>query len=215
MDFTSVLAQINRLPLTYLRPGNTFAAMQAAKAAALMRYAAASDALVNQLTFSQATGVWLDVWGKLFGIPRNPQESDDSYLTRISGTLVAGRTTPVAMAIYLNVALGIDGSIVEDLVNTAWKLQFSSPITGAQYNQIMTNMAFVRPAGVPSTAFVGATGGLYSGTVNYTGAPRVTGAYLEESAQNYLLDISAYTNNSNPLLPTLFMSDPTINPGPA
>lgn len=213
MDFGSVLAQINRLPLTYLRPGTTFAAMQASKAAALMRYANASDALVDQLTFSKATGVWLDVWGKLFGIPRNPQESDDTYSTRISGTLVAGRTTPVAMAIYLNVALGINATITEDLVNTAWKLQFSAPITAAQYNQIMANMAFVRPAGVPSTAFVGAEGGLYTGTVNYLGAPKVTGAYLEESAQHYILNISAYTNNSNPLLPTLFMSDPTVNPG--
>lgn len=215
MNYQDILNQLDTLPYTFLRPGSGFASIQAAKAAALMRYAGAIDGLVRQLQFSQASGVWLDVWGKLFSIPRNIQESDGSYASRISATLVSGRATPVAMLIYLKVALGITATISEDFVHTVWQLTFQSQqVTNAQFSQLLENLSYVRPAGVPTLASVGGKGGLFLGTVNYLGnAPRTTGAYLETGTGGLDINISAYTNNSKPLLPTTYLSDPTINPG--
>lgn len=212
MNYQDVLTQLNRLPSTFLRPGDGFAAIQSARAAALFRYANASDGLVEQLQFSKAVGVWLDTWGKLFGIPRNQQEADGDYQARISATLVAGRATPIAMVLYLKIALGLNATIAEDFTKTVWQLHFDTPLSLAQFNQLMANLAYVRPAGVPTISSSSGSGGLFSGTVNYFRAPRVTGAYLEEGAFGLDFTISAYTNNSQSLLPTAYLSDPTINP---
>ena len=212
MTYQEILAQLNTLPATFLRPGSGFAAIQAARAASLFRYASAIDGLIDQLQFSKASGVWLDAWGKLFSIPRNAQESDGDYASRISATLVAGRATPVAMLLYLKIALGLTATLTEDFVKATWQLSFSTPLSSAQFNQVMENLAYVRPAGVPSLASAGSPGGLFAGTVNYLRAPRTTGAYLEEGGSGLAFSISAYTNNSKPLLPTTYLSDPTINP---
>lgn len=53
---------------------------------------------------------------------------------------------------------------------------------------------------------------MFAGTVNYFQAPRITGAYLEGGGSGLALNVSAYTNNSRPLLPTTYLSDPSINP---
>ena len=212
MTYLEILAQLNALPNTYVRPGSSFAALQSSRAASLFRYANAVDGLIDQLQFSNASGVWLDVWGKLFGIPRNLQESDGNYAARISATLVAGRATPVAMILYLKIALGLTATITEDFVKTAWQLHFNTPLSSTQFNQLMSNLAYVRPAGVPSLAAFGSPGGTFAGTVNYLRAPRITGAYLESGGTGLSLDVASTTNNSKPLLPTTYLSDPSLNP---
>lgn len=213
MQYADVLVQINSLPSTYLRPGAGFTALQAARAAGLFRFTNAVDGLTQQLTFSAASGVWLDVWGRLFGISRNTQEADAAYAGRISSTLVAGRATPVAMQIYLQAALGISATIVEDFAHTSWELSTTIELSAEQYNQVFAGLVFVRPAGVPSVAVAIHQGGLYIDSVNFMGAPKTTGAYLETPAGSFSLSANAYTNNSKAKLPTLFLSDPTINPG--
>jgi hypothetical protein len=213
MQYGDILIQLNTLPDTYLRPGPTFAFLQASKAAALQRFTNASDGLINNLSFSNASGVWLDVWGELFTIPRNAQESDGSYAARIPATLVSGKGTPVAIILYLLTALGYSVTITEDFVNTAWQVQFSVPVSLAVFNEIMAGLNYVRPAGVPGSALIGTAGGLYIGTVNYLGAPKVTGAYMISPHGLSELNISAFTNNTKPLLPTTFLTDPTLNPG--
>ena len=215
MDYSAILTQLNLLPQTFLRFGTPFTWLQASKAAALLRYTGAVDALINQLNFSQAVGVWLDCWGKLFSIPRNSDETDNTYANRITALLTAGRGTPVGIQIYLLIALGITATVTEDFVNTAWQLKLSTPLTQAQLTQMIDNLVYVRPAGVPCLhAIANVQGGTYLGTVNFFGAARVTGAYLKTPVQNAsTIGISATTNNSVPLLPTTFLSDPTLNPG--
>lgn len=214
MQFSDVLTQLNTLPDTYLRPGSTFAAIQGAKAAALFRFTNAADGTTAQASsFSNATGVWLDVWGKLFGLFRNEGESDGTYSNRITATMVSGRATPAAIVLYVQLANGYAASVVEDFGNTSWSLHLAQPVSNAQFNQLLQNLIYVRPAGVPVSAQAETKGGTYMGTINYHAAARVTGAYLKTPLQQQTITLSAYTNNAVPLLPTTFLSDPTINPG--
>jgi hypothetical protein len=212
MQFADVKARLDDLPRTYTRLGPNYTAFDLAQTAALFRYANASDGISNQLIFKQAVGPWLDVWGKLFGIVRNTNESDDAYQNRITFTLLAGRCTPNAILIYLQ-TLGITATLEEDFVNCAFHLQFTAPLTNAGFLALAQNMAAVRPAGVPFLPFQVLQGGLYVGTIDFLNAPRVTGAYLDQPLKSFTPTIAQSTDNSVPLLPTLWLSDPTLNPG--
>lgn len=213
LAFSDVLGQINDLPDTFTRPGSVFQMIQAAKAAALFHYTDSSSALMAQTGFSTAQGVWVDVWGKLFGIPRNSAESDEAYVNRIRTTLSSGRATPVAIALFLLLIFNLQATITEDLVHVAWSFVLSAPLPQNALFALLQNLAYVRPCGVPMTFGTGGKGGLFLGTVNYLGAPKTTGAYLETPSAQNSGPVPAYTNNSVPLLPTTFLSDPTLNPG--
>lgn len=212
MDFAAVKARLDDLPATYTRPGPGFQALDLAQTAALTRYTGGTDGLMAQLDFSQAVGPWLDVWGRLFVVPRNQDESDNDYYNRIVMTLVAGRVTPVAILIYLR-TLGITANLVENFVNPSFSLEFTTPLTVAGFDALAQNLAAVRPAGVPFLPFEVLQGGLYVGTVNFVDAPKVTGGYLDSPVKTFTPSIAQSTNNSEPLLPTTYLTDPTLNPG--
>jgi hypothetical protein len=212
MQFQDVKARLDDLPPTFKRLGPGYQAFDLAQTAALARYTGASDGILNQLNFVQAVGPWLDAWGKLFGIPRNVNESDDTYQNRIVMTLLAGRCTPNAILIYLK-TLGITATLEEDFVNAAYHIQFTSPLTTAGFASLAQNLTAVRPAGVPFLPFQVLQGGLYVGTIDFLDAPKVTGAYLDSPLKSFTPTIALSTNNSVSLLPTLFLTDPTLNPG--
>lgn len=213
MQFSDVIAQLELLPATYLRPGAQFQQLMNAKAAALFRYTNAVDGLNSQVAnFLQSYGVWLDCWGKLWGIPRNNGELDNAYLSRIQATLLSGRTTPVSIELFVQLGFGLSVTVQEDFSTCTWSLLFNIPPTTQQFSNIMASLPFVRPAGVPMTPPTTNAGGAYIGSVNYLGAPRITGAYLETPQNQTEVMQSAYTPNSIPLLPTTFLSDPTLNP---
>lgn len=212
MQFQDVAARLGDLPPTFKRPGPGFQTIASSQTAALFRYTGASDGVIQQLDFRQAVGPWLDAWGKLFVIPRNTNESDDTYQNRIVMTLLAGRCTPNAILIYLQ-SLGINATLVEDFVNAAYHIQFTTALTPAAFNSLAQNLASVRPAGVPFLPFQILQGGLYVGTIDFLNAPKVTGAYLDTPLKSFTPTIAVSTNNSVPLLPTLFLTDPTLNPG--
>jgi hypothetical protein len=212
MDFQDVTDRLIDLPPAYLRPGAGFQSLITSQAAAGYRYTGASDGVMNQLNFRQAVGPWLDAWGKLFTIPRNANESDDAYQNRITMTLLAGTCSPNAILIYLQ-SLGLTATIVEDFVNAAYHIEFTTPLTSAAFNSLALNLASVRPAGVPFLPFQVLQGGLFLGSVNFLNAPKVTGAFLDSPLKSFTPTIAQSTNNSVPLLPTLFLTDPTLNPG--
>ena len=119
---------------------------------------------------------------------------------------------PNAILIYLQ-TLGISATLEEDFVHCAFHLQFTAPLTTAAFNSLAQNMAFVRPAGVPFLPFQVLQGGLYVGTIDFLNAPKVTGGYLDQPLKSFTPTIAQSTDNSVPLLPTLWLSDPTLNPG--
>lgn len=214
MQFSDVLAQRATLPSTFTRSGSPYNLLANSKAAALARFTGAVDGLINQIqSMSNAYGVWLDAWGKLWSIPRNTNEKDSDYLSRISAILLAGRGSPAAIELFILIAFGITVSVTEDFTACTWNLVFSAPPNNQQLANIAASLPYVRPAGVPVLSEESGKGGLYLGTVNYLGAPRTTGAYLEtpQGAVDTTTQ-SAFTNNSTPLLPTLFLTDPFLNP---
>ena len=216
MQYLDVLTQLNLLPATYLRPSTPFSYIQSARAAALYRYTSGSDGLVAEVqNFRDADGVWLDAWGKLFGVPRDPNEVDDAYMNRISAVLTAGRGTPVAIEIFVLVSLNVAATVIENLSSCSWELSLATALSTAAFQQLIANLKYVRPAGVPCVQVESSQqGGMFLASVDFLNAPRVTGAYLKTPIQvANATQLVAYTNNAVPLLPTTFLTDPTLNPG--
>ena len=67
------------------------------------------------------------------------------------------------------------------------------------------------PAGILTACEV-TGGGLYLNTINYLGRDRVTGSYIGQSVTAFSFQIPNSTNNVTSSLPTVFLSDPTVNP---
>jgi hypothetical protein len=211
MDWQDVLAQLNDLPSTFTRDGNPYDWWVNSFTELLSRYTTAADAYTNQINFNQANGLWLNVWGELYGISRHTDETDSDYSTRISQTLQAPHGPPLAIQQFLLLSLGITATVTEDIPSkVGWNVAI--PInTMESQTAIAQDLDFVRPAGVPYNFNI-ITGGFYLTTVNYLGRARVTGAYLSSPTDVVVPNISTNTNNSVPLLPTTFLTSPIINP---
>lgn len=212
MQIQDIINQLNDVPATFQRPGTGFQQLMLGEVIQLFRYCNAVDGMSAQTSLSTAEGPWLDVWGGLFNIPRNANETDDAYYHRISFTLTSGRCTPVAIVLWIINTLGLQVTISENFMQCRWTLTFSTPLTSAQYTALAQNLGYVRPAGVPFLPFNAGAGGLYLGTVNFSNEPRMTGAYFDNPTIGFIPVIAPNTDNATPLLPTTFLTDTTINP---
>lgn len=212
MDWNAVSAQLADLPSTYKRSGDTYTFLFKSFVMGLLRYTSAADGTTGQLAFPQAIGKWLDTWGQLFNVPRNNDESDRAYATRIQFLLLSGKGPPVSIARYIQIVEGLSATVTEKFPAVGYRISMGLQ-TLAAYAQIISDLKYVRPAGVPFLPLTVLQGGLYLGTINYLGvAPRVTGAYLNQPFTTNGIVVPATTNNSRPLLPTTFLTDPFLNP---
>lgn len=211
MDFDHVEAILNDLPLTFKRLGTPYTQWIDALASALSLYTEASDALLQQLDFSNAQGGWVDVWGSLAAILRRSNESDVRYSARIETMVLATRTTPVAILQWLLLVELVEASLGENLPGVGYTIQLPATLTTAQIQEILDTLAYVRPAGVPFN-ITSTSGGTYVSTVNYLGAPRITGAYIAGNEISPSVVLRASTNNFVGILPDLLFSDPLLNP---
>lgn len=213
MDFITVQNQLEDLPPTFLRPDVTFAQLMDAFAAAFSRYTVGADGVTAQLDINAARYGWLDVQGLLLGYPRRNNEADVTYLNRITYSIRAAGGPPLAIVFWILNVWGILVTVTENFPAVGYQITFPPLVTQAQIDQILLDIAHVRPAGVPFTSFISNVG-TYLDTVNYLGAPRITGAYLGGGRSSVPNDLGAATNNSPPLLPSILMTDPTLNPTP-
>lgn len=214
MQWSDILARLNDLPGTFLRNGPTgepFSYWQNALAAGLYKDANASDGAVNQATFANAVGHWIDVWGQIFDIPRSSGETDAHYIARIEFLLTVEGGSPASISAFFTQAENINTVLSENFSACSWSVSLSSGLATNELNQVANDLRYVRPAGVPFNMLV-LSGGLYVGTLNYSGAARVTGSYLNSPVKQFLPNISPNTNNAQPTLPTVYLTDPTINP---
>lgn len=211
MDFAQVESVLNDLPLTFKRAGTPYTQWIDSLAAALASYTETSDALLQQLDFSKALGGWVDVWGSLAGILRRDNESDTRYSARIETMVLATRTTPVAILQWLLLVELVQASLGENLPGVGYAVQLPATLTNTQIQQILDTLAYVRPAGVPFE-LTSTSGGTYVSTVNYLGAPRITGAYIAGNEINSDVVLKAGTNNFVAILPDLLFTDPLLNP---
>lgn len=213
MNFAAVQQVLNDLPNTFKRPGAPYTQVVDALTALLTLYTLGVDGIIAQLQFSNAQYGWVDTYGALFGITRRPNEADTVYKARFIYTLTTWRTNPVVMEQWLLNVEKIVATITENFPAVGYQIALPATLTTTQILQIIKNLAWVRPAGVPFSVGV-QSGGTFLDTVNYIGhAPRVTGAYLGGGLINQPLGLGPNTNSTQSILPDLLMVDPTLNPG--
>ena len=213
MQWADINYQLGDLPDTYKRSGATYEWVMNSLTAALDRYTNSSNSIISMSTFANAQGKWLDFWGQLLGgIARLNEQTDADYMALITQTILDGKGPPVAILDYVNLIYGIKASITENFPNVGWFLKFGSSFPQSSYNQLALTLGNVRPAGVPFTPFYVLGGGLYLNTINYLGRDRVTGSYIGQPVTAFNFTIPNSTNNVTSSLPTLFLSDPSVNP---
>jgi hypothetical protein len=211
MDYPTVTARLNDLPSPFKRNGPPYTWLIDSIGWQLAMFTLAADATSQQvLAFGPALDGWLDVWGLLWGVPRQQQEANSSYSLRIARTVLAWVGTLPAIQAWVNF-YAPGGSVTENLPNVGYVITFPSNMTTAQITAFLLSLNRIRPAGVPFIV-VQATGGITLGTDIFlaTGAPK--GAYLSAAVTTLALPIGPATNNTSPLLPTCVFSDPTLNP---
>lgn len=210
MDFASIQAILNDLPPTFTRPGAPYTQLVDAETGALVAYTLGADGTAAQATsFANAQDGWLDVWGLIAGVPRQDGEANAPYATRISETLLAWVGTLPALQRWLDL-FAPGGQVAESLTGLGYIITLPATMSTAQADAFLATLNRVRPAGVPFTINAG-NNGLFLGTVNVLGEGRMQGAYLSTSTTSTVLALSPLTNNAAPLLPTLYLTDPSLN----
>lgn len=212
MNFAQVQQILTDLPRTFLRQGPPFTQLIDSLTAGNALWTQAADGILAQTNFGLAQGGWLDFWGLLFGVPRESFEADASYRNRIVFTVTSGNGTVLGIQLWVLIVWKVV-AIVTERSPVGYNIVFPATVTPAQIVQIVASIARVRPAGVPFGIFQQGTG-TFLQTINFLNAPRVTGAFLSggSGAPQSLL-IPAATNNAQPLIPDLYLIDPTLNPG--
>lgn len=211
MDFKDVSNQLTDLPLTFQPLGPIFAGLIESLSAALARSTRAIDQISpNMINMPTARWGWLDAIGKLYGLPRLLNEIDVNYRKRLIGTLTATRGTPNSIVNFLKFALNINSTISENFSVVSYQLNFNTPVSSAQLQQVAIAIGWVRPAGVPFLPIFNISGGLYINTLNYLGNKFVTGSYLSRPGSTINVVLAANTDNPEPILPTNYIVDPYI-----
>ncbi len=226
MDYVTVLQRLDDLPRTFRRFDPSYIAWDNSLAAGLTLGTLGADGEVAQIEpwtiTTSVTGVagqstistlaqfgWLDVWGLLFGIPRQINEADAHYVTRIAYTVKAGAGPPVAIARWIKIVWGLNATVQENFPGVGYSITLPGGLTQTQLVNIVLSLARIRPAGVPFSIVAGG-GGLYLDTINFMDTPDVTGGFLTDGSLASL-GIGPGTDNSVPLLPTTMLTDPTLN----
>ena len=211
MDFPSVEAQLNDLPTTFTRPTAWYTQLIDSVSMGLCRFTLGEDATLAQVSaFDLAIDGWLDLWGLLWGVPRNDEEANSTYATRIQRTVLAWVGTLPAMQAWVNFYAS-GGTVTENPSGLGYVLNLPPSMTLSQIINFLRSFNRIRPAGVPFTLYQ-AAGGPYLGTTEHLGQGAMIGAYLSPGETGASLPIGAGTPNAAPLIPTLYLTDPTINP---
>ena len=206
MQFLDVLNQLQDLPLTFKRVGPNYTALENSFGLALSTYTVATDGVLSQLNFQNAEFFGIGIWGTIFGVSQNVNESDTAYKTRIVNTLEAWFCTIPGLIRYMSQVYNISASVTES--GASYTLTFSTPSVSTLI--ILENLNLIRPAGVPFYVNL-LSGGLYLNTINYVGSWRVTGSYLTSPVSNYSFTLPSTTNNSPALFPTTLISSPLLS----
>lgn len=209
MDMPAVLGTLNDLPRTFRKTAAPYTQVIDSIAASLAAYTNGTDATGTQISaFGLAVDGWLDVWGLLFGVPRNQQEANSVYATRIARTVLAWVGTLPAIQMWIDwYAPG--GSVSENASGLGYVINLPPYMTTAQIADFLASLDRIRPAGVPFSLTQTNTG-LYLGTEVFLGDARVMGSYLATSPTNGAPDVAATTLSSRPILPALYLEDPYL-----
>ncbi len=210
MDFPSVLAVLNDLPDTFRRQGPPYTQFIDSLGASLALYTLGADATFNQVSaFSQAIDGWIDIWGLLFGIPRDINEANATYITAIQNTVAAWVGTLPAVQAWMNI-FAPGGTVLENIGAVGYVLSFPGTTTFAQIAAFLRLFNRIRPNGVPFQVTQAGLG-LYIGTEEFLGDGRVVGNYLTSLSTSVGLILSPSTPNAVPLVASLILEAPILN----
>lgn len=211
MNFLTVLSRLTSLPGTFLRSDSTFESWEDAQTFQLSEFCTTVDALVPMAVFQTSAWGWVDVWGELFGIPRNPNEANQTYFARIQFTLQFPVGSAYAISTYSTAYWGQPVSVVESS-GVGYSIQLPSGINPAGIPQYIIDLERIRPAGVPFTLNQ-LSEYTFLNTGKYLSGTRDAGAYLGGGLQSLGFTIPEPIINSQPILPTLLVTDPLLNGG--
>ena len=132
MDQPAVLAQLNDLPATFRPNGNPYGQLVGSVAGALSLFTTGADATMAQvLSFGGAVDGWVDVWGLLFGIPRDANEGNIPYALRVAETVTAWVGTVPAIQAWLNL-FAPGGTVKENAAGLGYVVTLPTGTTAAQ-----------------------------------------------------------------------------------
>jgi hypothetical protein len=213
MDLPTVLARLNDLPSTFQRPVAPYTQLIDSIGLELAEFTVAADATSVQVAaFGNALDGWLNVWGLLWNVPRQQNESDSIYSIRIVRTVLAWVGTLPALQAWVNF-YAPGGSVAENPSGLGYAITLPGSMPSSTIAAFIFSLSRIRPAGVPFT--VSQTGiGIYLGTETFLGTGAPKGAYLASGLIPIPLTINPSTPNSVPLLPTLYFETPGLeSPG--
>lgn len=210
MDFNTVQQRLGDLPTTFLRQGNVFAAWEASQAYQLSQYTYGADSIIPQTSFSSANYGWLDVWGELFDILRNNNEGNQTYQNRISFTLQSPVGTLYAIKAYSTFYFGYPTTVTENTSGVGYTITIPNLPSLSGMPQYLINLERIRPAGIPFSV-IQTFESNFLNTFQYVGGQNWAGAYLGGGNINILTTIPEPITNSQPLLPSILLTDPSLN----
>lgn len=212
MQVDRIAQQLVDVPPVFKPTGTTYAAVFAAIMAGLEMVGASTESLVQQLDLQTAQARWLDFWGLLLVLPRNPNESDTQYRGRLQATLLGGTSTVAGVGAFLRAAFGYNVLIQENFATSSFSITFSIPLTTGQLNTIAAALARIRPAGIPFFPFNVVAGGMFLQTTFFLGMVNAQGAYLEAPNQQYFPNLGPATDSLIVQLPVSYLNLPNNFP---
>ena len=210
MDLPAVAAVLNDIPDTFRRPGPPYSQVIDLLAVSLALYTVGADATFSQVAaFSNATDGWLDIWGLLFGVPRDQNEANALYASAIQSVVQAWVATVPAIQAWMDL-FAPGGVVLENSGSVGYTLAFSGVTPIAQIQSFLRLFGRIRPNGVPFQ-ITQAGLGLYLGTEEFLGDGRMVGNYLTSLSTPVSLFVSPFTPNTAPLLADLLLNAPILN----
>lgn len=210
MNFADIAGILGDLPTTFTRVGHPYDQFIDSVTTALARYTTTADGVQTQIaTFPGAVDGWLDTWGLLWSLPRQVNEANSAYATRIQETVLAWMGTLPAIQTWLS--LFASGGTVQENTGLGYNINLPAALTPSQVLNFLVSLNRIRPAGVPFT--VNQIGvGTYLGTIDFLGDGAMVGDYFALGTQSLALPLGATQLSALPLLPLLFLTDPSLAP---
>ena len=166
--------------------------------------------LSNQININTANYGWLSLWGGLFGIPRNPNESDSFYRQRILSTLQTSVGTLFSIATLGQTIFGQTITVTDQPGVLGYKIILPANATPTQISLFQDNLAKVRPVGVPFSLYQ-LIGKKNIDTTFFVSGLENDAYYLNTSTVSLPLSISDYYINSTASFPVNLLTDPLLS----
>lgn len=212
MTYEEALQVLMTIPDTFRRVGPNYDSWHASKMTAIARFVSGDDSIIAQLSsVSSANLRWLDTFGLLFGVKRRSGERDSTYASRVQKTCVANHCSPLNIVAFLSLTLAIDSGVEENLPEVGWSLNLANAGDLTDESSISDTLIRVRPAGVPFS-YAYPTGGLYMTSNVFRDKPFGYGSFLSSGTKTREPTTGGSTNAATSPLPTVFLTDTTINP---